>query len=145
MLDSILGTLKDQVAGKLETEAGVESSNVGGVMDVVKSVAMDKIGGEMLSGGLSSVMNLFSGKSNSTAADGLQTSLTTGVVNGLIEKMGFSKEKSSTVTNIVVPVLINLISKKNDETAEDDASPLKSLFGSAAASGLGDKLGGFFN
>lgn len=143
MLDSILKTLKSQVSNSLQQEAGVESSNIDGVMDVIESVASKKIGAEMLGGGLDNVMNLFSGKSNTTAADGLQTSLTTGVVNGLIEKMGFSKEKASTVTNIVIPVLINLISKKNDETPADDASPLISLFG-GSKSGIGKKLGGFF-
>ncbi len=107
MLDSIISTLKGEVSNNLQTEAGVESSKIDGIMDVVKSVASEKIGSEMLGGGLGSVMNLFSGKNNTTAADGLQTSITTGVVNGLIGKMGFSKEKASSVTNIVIPVLIN--------------------------------------
>ncbi|GGZ47671.1 DUF937 domain-containing protein [Mesonia mobilis] len=144
MLDSLLGSLKDQVAGKLQSEAGVDSSNIDGVMDVVKSVAGKKVGTEMLEGGLGNVMNLFSGKSNSTAANSLQTSITTGIVNGLIEKLGFSKDKASKVTNIVVPVLINLISKKNEETPDDDASPLKDLFG-GGGSNVAKKLGGFFN
>jgi len=145
-MDSIINTLKDKVSGKLQQEAGVESSKIDGIMDVVKSVAGKKIGAEMLSGGgLDNVMNLFTEKTDTSAANSLQTKMTTGVVSGLVEKLGFSKEKAASVTNIVIPVLIKLISKKNDETPADDSSALTNIFGgSSGASDISKKLGGLF-
>jgi hypothetical protein len=146
MLDSIINSLKGEVSSDLQQKAGVESSNIDGIMDVVKSVASKKIGAELLSGGgLGNVMNLFTEKQDTTAANSLQTKMTTGVVAGLVEKMGFSKEKAASVTNVVIPVLIKLISKKNDKTPADDSSALTKIFGgSAGASDISKKLGGLF-
>lgn len=145
MLDSIISGLKDQVSGKLKAEAGVEENELGSIMDVVKGVTGKEVGKEMLGGNLSGVMSLFSKGSNNQAANGIQTSVTTGIVSGLIEKLGFSKDKATTVTNIVVPALLSLITKKNASTPDDDATPLKDLFGgSDLAGGIGKKIGGFF-
>lgn len=145
-MDDLINGLKSQVAGKLQAEAGVSGSQVDGIMDIVKNVAGEKIGGEMLSGGMGSLMNLFSDKPNTQEADSLQTGLTSGIMEGLIGKLGFDKSKASSVVNIVVPMLISFVTGKNNETAEDDASPLAELFG--GGSGLGNiaknALGGLF-
>lgn len=146
MIDSIIGQLKNEVSGSLKDKAGVDDSQVNGIMDVVKNVAGEKIGKEMLSGNLGDVMNLFSDKSNSSGADGIQTSITTGVVNGLTDKLGISKDKAEMVTNIVIPALMKFITNKNKETADDDASPLTEMFGgSDKLGGIGKKLGGLFS
>lgn len=145
MIDSIIGLLKDEVSGSLKEKAGVDDSQVNGIMDVVKDVAGEKIGKEMLGGNLGDVKNLFSNKSNSSGADGLQTSITTGVVNGITDKLGISRDKAEMVTNMVIPALMKLITKKNDETSDDDSSSLTDMFGgSDKLGGLGNKLGGLF-
>lgn len=145
MIDSIIGQLKDEVAGSLKEKAGVDDSQVNGIMDVVKNVAGEKIGKEMLSGNLSDVLNLFSDKANSSGANSLQTSITSGVVNALADKLGMSKDKAEMVTNMVIPALMKFVTKKNSETSDDDASPLTEMFGgSDKLGGLGKKLGGLF-
>lgn len=145
MLDTILGQLKNEVGPKLQSEAGVDSSQMDGIMGVVQSVAGEKIGKSLMGDGLNSVMNLFSDKPNTTQADTLQSDITGGIVSGLIEKLGFSSEKATSITSTIVPIIINLITKKNSETPDDDASPLTDLFGGGDLGGLADKVGGFFN
>lgn len=146
MLDSLIEGLKGQVAGKLQTEAGVSEDQVNGIMEVVKNVAGEKIGGELLSGNLGGVMNLFSDKPNTQEADSLQTNLTSGIMEGLIGKLGIDKSKASSIVNVVAPILIGYLTNKNNETGEDDASPLTDLFsGGGGIAGMAkDALGGLF-
>lgn len=148
MIADLIAGLKDQVSGKLQTEANVSPNQVDGIMDVVKDVAGEKIGGELLGGNLGGVMNLFSDKPNTGDADSLQTGLTSGIMEGLIGKLGINKSKASSIVNIVVPALIGFVTNKNNETGEDDASPLTDLFGGGGEGGLGgiakNALGGLF-
>lgn len=145
-MENLINGLKEQVAGKLQSEAGVSGSQIDGIMNVVKNVAGEKIGSELLGGNLGSVMNLFSDKPNTQEADSLQTGLTSGIMEGLIGKLGFDKSKASSIVNIVVPILISFVTGKNNETAEDDSSALTDLFGGGGDLGNMAKnaLGGLF-
>lgn len=148
MINNLIAGIKDQVSEKLQTEQGVSPDQVDGIMNVVKDVAGEKIGGELLSGNLGGVMNLFSDKPNTQEADSLQTSLTSGIMEGLIGKLGIDKSKASSIVNTVAPILIGFLTNKNNETAEDDTSPLTDLLGGAGGGGLGNiakkALGGLF-
>lgn len=147
MIDDLIAGIKGQIADKLQQEEGVSSNQVDGIMDVIKNVSQEKIGGELLGGNLSGVMNLFSDQPNTQEADSLQTNLTSGIMEGLIGKLGIDRSKASSIVNTVVPILIGFLTKKNNETAEDDASPLTDLLGGSGG-GLGDiaknALGGLF-
>ena len=144
MIDSVLSALKGQVTGELQQKADVAPNQLDDVFGVVKDAAMGTVGQQMASGGLDAVMNLFSNKSNSTSANTLQSGLTSSIVSGLIEKLGFDSGKSSMIATIVVPALINLITKKNSETPDDDASPLKDMFSGGLGGAAGSMLGGLF-
>lgn len=148
MIDDLIAGIKDQVAGKLQQEEGVSPDQVDGIMDVVKDVSQEKIGGELLSGNLGGVMNLFSDQPNTQEADSLQTNLTSGIMEGLIGKLGIDRSKASSIVNTVAPILIGFLTNKNNETAADDASPLTDLLGGGNSGGLGgiakDALGGLF-
>lgn len=145
MLDQLISGIKDEISGKLQAEQGVSSDQVDGVMDVVSNVSQEKIGGELLGGNLDSVMNLFSDKPNTQEADSLQTNLTSGIMEGLIGKLGLDRSKASSIVNTVAPILIGFLTKKNNETADDDASPLTNLFGGGDLGNIAKKtLGGLF-
>lgn len=135
-MDNLINGLKDQVAGKLQAEEGVSGSQVDGILDVVKNVAGEKIGGELLGGNMGSVMNLFSDKPNTQEADSIQTGITSGIMEGLIGKLGFDESKASSIVNTVAPMLISFVTGKNNETPEDDTSALTDLFGGGG--GLGN-------
>lgn len=147
MLDELIGGLKNQVAGQLKTEDGVSDIQVDGIMDVVKNVAGEKIGGELLGGNTDSVMNLFSEKTNTPQANSLQSGLESGIADGLMEKLGIDSEQASSIVSKLAPVLIGLFTEKNNETPEGDASSLTDLLGGSGG-GLGNlakkALGGLF-
>jgi hypothetical protein len=72
MIADILSALKGGVANDLMTKAGVSQDQLPQIMDVVGDVTKNKLGGELASGNLGSIMNLFSNNANSSASDGIQ-------------------------------------------------------------------------
>lgn len=137
MIDQMMGLLKSEVGSQILEKTNVGSDKLGGIFSVIGDVASKEVSGKMLGGDLSSVMNLFSNKANNSSANSLQNSISTGVVSNLISKLGLSESIANTIATIAVPALIGLITKKNSETPDDDASPLTELFG-----GGGSDIGG---
>lgn len=46
-----------------------------------------------------------------------------------MQKIGLNSSTAITIAGVAVPLLMNLIAKKNNETPEDEPSPLNELFG----------------
>ncbi|MDP3445761.1 MAG: hypothetical protein Q8T08_23110 [Ignavibacteria bacterium] len=146
MLDQIMGILKSEVGSQVIKETNVGTDKLDAIFSVIGDVASKEVAGKMLGGDLSSVMNLFSNKSNNSSANSLQNSISTGVVSNLISKLGLSEGIAKTIASLAVPALIGLITKKNSETPDDDASPLTELFGGSGGVGgaVGNILGKLF-
>ncbi len=144
MLSGILNSLKDQVGPELKDKVGLSEEQLPAVMDAVGDASKNVLGNQIASGNMGSIMNLFSSGSNNSGANSLQSDLTNKIVSSLAKKVGLSESKAQMVGSIVVPYLIKLITKKNDETPAEDDSSIKNLFGegssdlmSAAKKGLG--------
>jgi hypothetical protein len=137
MLENLLGTLKSEVGGQILNQTQLPSQHLDGVFNVIGDVAKKEVAGNLLGNGLSNVMNLFSNQTNNSGANKILSNLHSGVIDGLISKLGLSKEMSGSVASIAVPALVNMITKKNSATPEDDPSPLHDIFGTAQQSGLG--------
>ena len=59
----------------------------------------------------------------------------------MIQKIGLKTSTAAVIAEIAVPLLMILITKKNNETPEDDPSPLNALFGDNDSMGnLGGNL-----
>ncbi|MCB0510565.1 MAG: hypothetical protein H6579_02050 [Chitinophagales bacterium] len=151
MIDVILNGLKEQIGGELQNKAGVSSNMMDDILKITGSVATKEVSKQMLSGNLDAVMNLFSNQANNAQANSLQDNIVNGMVTNFVQKLGLNKQTATTVTTIIIPVLMNLITKKNAETPDNDPSPLNDLFnpkgkgGSDVLGGLiGKTLGGLF-
>ena len=153
MLEQILSGLKDQIGNEVQQKAGVSSNMLDDIMKITGDVATKEVSKEMLGGNLDAVMNLFSNKENSGQASSLQGNIMNGMISNFVEKLGLNEKTASTVTSIIIPVLMNLVTKKNNQTEENDASPLVDLFNSAVGGGgdsnplgglIGKTIGGFF-
>ena len=147
MLDTILSGLKGSVTEDLISKVGLSPDMLDDVMSITGQVATKEVSKNMLSGAASTVMNLFSDKANNDDANGLQDNITTGIVSGLVSKLGIDSSMANQITAVVVPALMSMISSKNSETADDDASPITKIFGMVGGDskgGIGDVLGGFF-
>lgn len=142
MLDLILNGLKDQVAGDLQQKAGVKPNMLDDILKITGSVATKEVSKEMLGGNLGAVMNLFSNNSNNAQANSLQDNIMNGMISNFVQKLGLDQKTASMATTIIIPMLMNLITKKNAETPEDDASPLNDLFNPKGQQGGNNPLGG---
>lgn len=147
MLDSLLSGLSDQIPGDLLEKVGLDSSKANDVAKVAGDSAMQVMGKELMSGGIGNLMNLFSNKPNSNAANALQNNLMETMVGNFISKLGLNKKTSNLLAQTLVPILVNMVTKKNNETPEDDSSPITDLFGGKSG-GIADAaksiLGGLF-
>ena len=99
------------------------------IFGVIGDTTKKEVKKSMLDGGVGTVMNLFSKKTNNSAANSLQTNISSGIVSGLVQKLGLSSSSASMVAGIALPAIMNMVSKKNSETPEDDPSPINALFG----------------
>lgn len=109
------------------------------VFSIIGDVTKKEVGQQITGGGVANVMNLFSKQPNNKGADLLQANITNGVVSNLAGKLGLSQDISKTIATMAIPALINMITKKNSETPDDDPSPLNDIFGGIAGKGaIGD-------
>lgn len=147
MLESILKNLASQTSGELVSDIGVPTEKLDDLFKVTGEVAQDEIKNQVSEGGLGTVMNLFSNQKNSNFADNLKGNLVNNLVANFITKLGLSKTLSTQAANFIVPKLISLITKENSKTADDDASPLKSMFslGGKDTGDIGGLVKGLFN
>lgn len=146
MIDAILKTLKTEVGGQIIEKANIPSGQLDDVFKVIGESAQKEVGSQMASGGISTLMNLFSKNSNSSGANQLQSSIQSSIISGLIKKLGLSDSIAQTISQIAVPALINLISNKNSQTPDDDPSPLNDIFSQVTKGkgGIGGVLGKLF-
>lgn len=139
MLENLIGTLKSEVGGQILSQTKLPSNNLDKVFSVIGDVTKKEVANQMVGGGLANVMNLFSKQPNNPGANLIQSNITSGVISGLVSKLGLSQDISKSIAQLAVPALVNMITKKNSSTPDDDASPLNDLFGGANKGGL---LGG---
>jgi len=148
MFSSIISSLKDSVSGELIEKAGVSEDRLPQIFDQIGDVTKRKLGGEVASGNLDSLMNLFSKSDNTSSASGIKSSLISGIVSSLTGKFGIDQAKATSIANIVVPKLISLVTNKNSETPDSDSSFLGGMLGGGDSSAMmgkaKDTLGGFF-
>jgi uncharacterized protein YidB (DUF937 family) len=148
MLEKLLGTLKSEVGGQIINQTQLPQAHLDGVFKVLGDVAKKEVTGHILGGGLENVMNLFSNQQNNAGANQIQSNLHSGVIDGLINKLGLSPDVAKNVSAVAVPALINMITRKNSATPDNDPSPLHEIFGTAQSSGIGgiakNLLGGLF-
>lgn len=137
MIENLIGNLKSEVGGQIMSKANLPAGKLDQVFSIIGDVTKKEVGQQMTGGGLSNVMNLFSKQQNNPGADKLQSGITSGVVSGLVGKMGLSQDVSKNIAQIAIPALINMITKKNSATPDNDPSPLNELFGGAGAGAAG--------
>jgi hypothetical protein len=142
MLENLLGDLKSEVGGKIMSEANLPEGHLDKVFGIIGDVTEKEVGNQMTGGGISGVMNLFSKQQNNQGANTLQSNITSGVIGGLVSKLGLSQETSGKVAGIAIPALINMITRKNSSTPDDDPSPLMDIFGNTDKSAVGEAAKG---
>mgnify|MGYP000123766547 CR=1 FL=1 len=146
MLDNILEGLKDQIPGDLLSKVGLGADKADEVVAIAGESTSEVMTEQLTSGGLDTVMNLFSNKKNESNADSLQNNLTNNFVGKLGSKLGLSKEMAGTIATAIIPKILAMITNKNEETDESDSSSITDMFGGGDMLGKAKgMLGGLFN
>ena len=143
MLNAILESVTNEVGGSLKTKLGLNQEQAQKAIASTGEATMEVVSNQLKGGDISNLMNLFSSKSNNAAANGIQDQISKLIAEKLAGTMGFSKTQIQGVISMVLPVVMNYIGKKNEETPDDDPSPLMDIFGSASKGALGKSAGGF--
>jgi hypothetical protein len=137
MLEELIGKLKSEVGGQL-SQAQLPAGSMESIFSVIGDAVKKEASGQIIGGNLSHLMNLFSDKPNTESANQIQSDMHSGVVSELTSKLGISPEQSKGIAEVALPALINMITKKNNTTPDDDPSPLHELFGESGGGGLGE-------
>ena len=149
MLEQIMNSLKSEVGEKLSNNSEVPEGGIEKIFSTLADVVKKEVTGQMLSGNLSHLMNLFSNQPNTAQANVIQSNIHSDFVGNLMNKLGLSQETSTGIASTAVPALINAITQKNSTTPDDDSSPLQELFGTGENNGIlgtaKNLLGGFLN
>lgn len=149
MLEELINSLKSEVGGQLSSQTNLPGGQIDQVLSVIGDATKKEVTGQLLSGNVSQLMNLFSDKPNNAGANAIQSNLSSGVISNLTGKLGLSPEISKSIAAVALPALISMITKKNNTTPDDDPSPLHELFGAGGKGGSGilgmakNLLGGF--
>jgi hypothetical protein len=148
-LEQLINSLKSEVGGQLSNQTNLSSDHIDKVLSIIGDETNKEVTGQMLGGNLSHLMNLFSDKPNNEEANAMQSNISSGVISRFTSKLDLSPEISKSIADVALPSLINMITKKNNTTPDDDPSPLHELFETGGNSDiLGDAkklLGGFLS
>ena len=143
MLQSILEAVVDEVGESFTKNAGMDAREAEESLELTGQTALEVITQHMGAGGMSSLMNLFSERrANGVEADAIQNEITAKVTNSLLQKNNFNLQKVLPIVTMVLPMVMNQISKRNDTTPDDDDSPLQDMFGNAAGGLVTGAMGG---
>lgn len=143
MLDRIISSLREQAAPELINKLGLtETQASGSIHAAADSVKQVVGGGDGI--GMDDLLNLFSDKANNSKADGIMDNIGSLLKGKLSSDVGLDAAKASGVKDMLMPMLMQLVSKY----VGGDSKNLQSLLGGLAEGGLADKakglLGGLF-
>jgi hypothetical protein len=83
---------------------------------------------KFLSGGLDTVMNLFSKNDNNSYENSLQDTIISFFVANLISSK-IDLDKINSIASIVEPIVMSFITNRNEETDENNSSSILDMFG----------------
>lgn len=136
MLDGIIDAVKGQAVEALTSKLGLNGTEIDSVLSSSQQAVEKTVSEEAGSNGVDTLLNLFSGNDNSSAANGLLSSLGGNLISSLTNS-GFESGKSSQIKDIVMPLVVNFISQKVGGDSSNLAGMLGGLLG-----GQSDQKGG---
>jgi len=133
MLENIIKSLQSEIGDQVIQKTGISTSNLDSVFSIIGDVTKKEVTGQMMGGNLSTLTNLFSKDTKTSAANSLQNNIISGVVSNLISKLGLSKDIADMVAKLTVPSLVDMITNKSAGSSGGGESVLTDIFGSVLA------------
>lgn len=166
-ITSKLGLTQDQAQGAIETVApvvmnGLKSQQDSGGDSAVSGLLSQLGGSEDILGNLGNLGDLIGGQQNPLSALLGSESQGEAATQAVGQKLGLTGEKTGSLTNMIIPVVMGFLAKKGREDAntpdtssgiaaildrDGDGSAIDdiiSMIGGSSNGSIGDIIGGFF-
>jgi hypothetical protein len=160
MFDQIIQFAKEQLGDQVKSEHGLSDTEHKEVFDVAHSSVLDSIKGQIGSGNISGIMDMFNGNGDTDHnTNALAGGMHSNVIQGLMDKFGFDSAKAGGIANSIVPSIIKRFSSPETGNASDPADLVKKIgmdsdngimdmiskFTGGGGGGIGDMVKGLFD
>lgn len=115
-------TVKDQLEDKIMETVGLDSDKADDVVKVGTETIFDGFKDELLSGNLSGLTDIVKGNVQDVAENAIVKNITGKVVGALSEKVGLSPQMSNQVVGIILPFIMDMLNKKDDDESSFNIS-----------------------
>ena len=127
---------------------GLDQSKAEGIMNEAGGSTKEVMTDKVKSGGLDTVMNLFSNKENGESENGMLSSVQDNFIGKITTKFGIDPSTAKSIADNVLPHITKMITSKNEETPSSDSSSILSMFGGDSLDSIKDtamdKIKGLF-
>lgn len=148
MIDDLMKNLQGGAVGDLMKKFNLDEGKAKGIFSNIGESTKEVMSKQVAGGGLDTVMNLFSNKTNGNKENGLQSTLSDNLIGKITSSLGVDSGMAKKITDSVLPSLMKSITSKNEETPSSDSSAIMNMFSGKGVDGIKDsitsKLGGLF-
>lgn len=126
MLDQLLNLAEGPLEEML---AGMNQPNPKSSVNALKESVLSSLQKQVASGNLDVVKEMFSGKETAPSAPVI-TQLKGDVTEGLIEKLGITKEQALSIAAAALPMILNFFNKRVNDAPQDNQDIMSSILAS---------------
>lgn len=140
MLDNIINELKGAIGNEVQQRASLEPGKANQAIELAGQSAKEVAEEEVRKGNMQGLMSLLGSKGGATHENPLVGKIGASLVGKLVSQLGLTPQVAKQVEGVVVPLMINFISDRF-QNSKGGMGGLASVLG---GSKLGGMLGGFF-
>ena len=148
MIEQLLEQVKGGSLNDIMSKFGLDQNKAEGILNEAGGSTKEVMTDKVKSGGLDTVMSLFSSNANGDKENGMLANLQDNFVNKISTKFGIDNATAKNIADSVIPKITSMITKKNEETPATDTSSILSMFGGDSLDSIKDtamnKLKGLF-
>jgi hypothetical protein len=126
MLDQIIQFAKDQMGEQVKGEHGLDNNQQNEVFSIAQSSLFESIKGQISSGNLNQIMEMFNGKQDADSG-AVAGNMQNQVVQGLMDKFGFDSVKAGGIAQSIIPAILSRFTSPETGNANDASDLVKKI------------------
>ena len=143
MLDNIINDLKGAIGKDVQQRAGLGPDKAERAIEMAGESAKEVAEDEVRKGNMQGLMSLIGNKGGATHENPIVSKIGANLVGKLVSGLGLTPQVAKQVEGVVVPLMINFISDRF-QNSKGGLGGLGNILGGGKSGGLGGMLGGFF-
>jgi hypothetical protein len=146
MISELIKLAKSELMDKVSQNTPLDSQQASETIEIGGNSIFDGLKQEVMSGNVSGVMDLFSGKLDmaNIMNNTIVNSIARTFILRITSQLGLPEQTATTVVNFVLPHLISFFGNKTQQNPQAIVSMVGGSVGSEAVNDIKDMLGGFF-